>query len=651
MYAATLERTLSEQLGVSWLEPPARTPMREMAGVPDAVRDQFSTRRADVVATYSDLEDEWFAVHGRSPTHDEAARMRDQATIRSRNPKSGGDVDLHDQWRAMIRPADQVAIDRFVRGTNAADGGRLEPGSRELRRACLANCTASGPGGRVHTQLPKVSRWIAQPTPESIEIEVERFIGECIALKPDDDPTYANVDEAKYTSATIQRAEEFVIDSVFERAPFRVDPELDDILGSDQAAAVVQLTRGSSRVSAVIGPAGAGKTTMLKSAASSYERAGRTITVLCLSAVAARNVTQETGLEAETIASWKVGNIELPEGGLVIVDEASMVPTLTLADLCQATRQAGSRVALVGDYAQMGAPEAGGLLRDIAATPAACELTSVRRFRNRWEAEASVRLRRRDPSIATTYERQGRLSATTTDRAHEVVADAWILDETAGRRSIVVVDTNTDAAAVSAVCQQRLRSAGVIGGDVVGRGADQNPIHVGDRIQTRRNTSELTTSDGKRVLNRDVWRVTGSLSDGSLTAVHSARKSKVVITPEYLDRYVVLAYATTIAGAQGRTVDQGHVLVTPRTTAESLYVGMTRGRESNVAHVICDRHDHDELDLGRRTPSQAFAAAVARTSKSGWSASIDRAPMGSRPCIAKAGAEGRSSDGCRHDLA
>ena len=141
---------------------------------------------------------------------------------------------------------------------------------------------------------------------------------------------------------------------------------------------------------------------------------------------------------------------------------------------------------------------------------------------------------------------------------------------------------------------------------------------IGSRA--RRNTSELTTSDGKRVLNRDVWRVTGSLSDGSLTAVHSARKSKVVITPEYLDRHVVLAYATTIAGAQGRTVDQGHVLVTPRTTAESLYVGMTRGRESNVAHVICDRHDHDELDLGDRTPLQAFAAAIGRMSKSGRSA-------------------------------
>ena len=199
-------------------------------------------------------------------------------------------------------------------------------------------------------------------------------------LEPDDDSQYANFDEAKYTSATIQRAEQYVMDSLYERATFAVEPEADPLLGVDQTGAVRQMAEGPSRVSAVIGPAGAGKTTMLRSVATSYERVGRNVAVLCLSAVAARNVTSETGLGADTIAAWAVGNVELPQGGLVIIDEASMVPTLKLAALCKASRDAGSRLVLVGDYAQMGAPEAGGLLRDIAATPASCELTSVRRF-------------------------------------------------------------------------------------------------------------------------------------------------------------------------------------------------------------------------------------------------------------------------------
>ena len=66
----------------------------------------------------------------------------------------------------------------------------------------------------------------------------------------------------------------------------------------------------------------------------------------------------------------------------------------------------------------------------------------------------------------------------------------------------------------------------------------------------------------------------------------------------------VLGYATTIAGAQGRTVDRGHVVVTPRTTSASLYVGMSRGRDANHAHVVCDSHDHTEFELGDLTGEQ-----------------------------------------------
>ena len=147
----------------------------------------------------------------------------------------------------------------------------------------------------------------------------------------------------------------------------------------------------------------------------------------------------------------------------------------------------------------------------------------------------------------------------------------------------------------------------------LGTGADGNPIHVGDQVQTRRNTSELATSDQRRVLNRDVWTVVGRCDDGTVTAVHAgSRGATVQLTPEYLGKHTVLAYATTIAGAQGRTVDAGHAVVTPRTQSASLYVGMTRGRLRNHAHVVTDGHDHDELQLGHRSGLSAFAAAVVR---------------------------------------
>jgi hypothetical protein len=149
-------------------------------------------------------------------------------------------------------------------------------------------------------------------------------------------------------------------------------------------------------------------------------------------------------------------------------------------------------------------------------------------------------------------------------------------------------------------------------GNVVGTGADDNEFRIGDHIQTRDNTSRLATSDGRRVLNRDVWTVTGSRADGTVIAKHRRRRTTVAITSEYLSMQTVLAYASTIAGAQGRNTDTGHVLVTPRTNAASLYVGMTRGRQSNHAHVVTDGHDHGELDLGHKTGLHGFADAIAR---------------------------------------
>ena len=40
------------------------------------------------------------------------------------------------------------------------------------------------------------------------------------------------------------------------------------------------------------------------------------------------------------------------------------------------------------------------------------------------------------------------------------------------------------------------------------------------------------------------------------------------------------------SGPQGRTVDTAHLLVTDSLSRQSLYVGMTTGRESNTAHVV-----------------------------------------------------------------
>ena len=66
-------------------------------------------------------------------------------------------------------------------------------------------------------------------------------------------------------------------------------------------------------------------------------------------------------------------------------------------------------------------------------------------------------------------------------------AAAWSADTAAGHRSLIVVDTASDAADVSTRCQHHLMVAGRLG-DHVADAADGCRIHIGDLIQTRRNT-------------------------------------------------------------------------------------------------------------------------------------------------------------------
>jgi hypothetical protein len=61
---------------------------------------------------------------------------------------------------------------------------------------------------------------------------------------------------------------------------------------------------------------------------------------------------------------------------------------------------------------------------------------------------------------------------------------------------------------------------------------------------------------------------------------------------------VDLGYAVTAHRAQGITVDTSHVVVTPATTRENLYVSMSRGRESNMAYVALDQPDDSHSTPG-----------------------------------------------------
>jgi exodeoxyribonuclease V alpha subunit len=149
-----------------------------------------------------------------------------------------------------------------------------------------------------------------------------------------------------------------------------------------------------------------------------------------------------------------------------------------------------------------------------------------------------------------------------------------------------MADTHEQVAALNDAIRHRLVGAGRVDDTGVVTTTDGQRLGVGDMVATRCNDRDLG------VANRDTWTITGGGDDGSLTitgtASASSRLATKTLPTAYVVKHVELAYATTVYGAQGETTHTGHLVLGEHTTGSASYVGMTRGRHDNIAHLVAD---------------------------------------------------------------
>jgi hypothetical protein len=371
-----------------------------------------------------------------------------------------------------------------------------------------------------------------------------------------------------------------------------------DVLQADAAAAV----GGRDRLVVIVGPAGPGKTTMLARAVDDLHRQGRAVFGLAPTAKAADILGRETGMTADTVAKllyeWNRPDgrpprdrYQLGQGATLIIDEASMVGTASLARLIDLTEVQGWRLVLVGDPRQLQAVGRGGMFAELCGATRVDELTRLHRFTHRWEAAASLRLRTGDPGVLDVYQSHGRITAGSfNDHLHRVAAE-WMTVTAAAQSIAITASTNAHVDAINAIIQGVRLEAGDLDPDRVVPIVAGERAHVGDVVVTRRNDRRLLTAAGQPVRNRDRWIVTATLTDGALIVSHLAGHGQVTLPAEYAQEHVRLGYAGTEHGHQGDTVDVAYELVSTATTHRGFYVGATRGRAANHFLVVTDTAD------------------------------------------------------------
>jgi conjugative relaxase-like TrwC/TraI family protein len=637
-YNALLADRLSRDLGIEWefRERGAdRNPQWEIVGVSDELIAEFSSRTREIEIKKEELVREYVARHGRMPSPKTIVELRAQATLATRPPKETRSLaDLTAGWRH--RASDQLGteatawaatllgvgsapltVDDVPLAAIVAIGADVVA-AVEVKRAVwnhwnlmaeaskqtmdLRFATTSDREAVVSMVVDAAQRQSVSLTPPELAITPVRFQREdgTSLFRPRHSAKYSSTAIIEAEARLLNRSEATTAPTVRPSALGRVLSHSRARLSSQQRAALESITASGRQVELLVGPAGAGKTTTMRALRSAWivEHGQGSVIGLAPSATAAQALADDLGVACDNTAKWLYeydhGRTDLRAGQLVIIDEATLAGTTTLDRVSGIAEAAGAKVLLVGDPYQLQSVEAGGafaLLVDRRSD--APELTDIHRFVNKWERHASLALRRGEVEVISTYVRQKRVREGRTDEMLDRAYEAWRSDCSAGKASILVTESSDAVRALNERARaERLLLDGAVDGREITLAAG-NSASVGDVVITRRNERTVRTSGGGWVKNGDRWRVVDIRRDGSMLVARldPRRRGKTVLPAEYVAEYVDLGYAVTAHRAQGITVDTSHVVVTPSTTRENLYVSLSRGRESNIAYVALDQPD------------------------------------------------------------
>src|SRR5690606_19023139 len=138
----------------------------------------------------------------------------------------------------------------------------------------------------------------------------------------------------------------------------QITPLPDDdgrMLSDDQATALASIAVSGRTIDALVGAAGAGKTTAVNALrrAREAEQGAGSVVGLAPSAVAAEVLAEDLGIATENTAKWWHNHLThgttFTAGQLVIIDEASLAGTHSLDRITGLAETAGAKVLLVGD--------------------------------------------------------------------------------------------------------------------------------------------------------------------------------------------------------------------------------------------------------------------------------------------------------------
>ena len=533
---------------------------------------------------------------------------------------------------ALGRESAQVAIDSRMAAAIVHQGlEALSQRQSTWRPAELVRELAGAVPTPVTTdawQLTELMEQLATDMAPVRCVDISRPVPAGAPLRRDGKPiSEAAVDRSFTTRAILDEEERLVAWADRRRRydPIHIpEPVLSGTHVGAQVEAAIAVA-GTGGLEFIVGPAGAGKTTVLATAVAQLEADRRPIFGVAPTAAAAEVLGVETGMPTDTLDKLLAEHqrlegphaaYDLARGTTVVVDEAGTAATPKLAELARFADRNQWRVVFVGDSRQFSAVGRGGMFAHLVDSYGAIELDQVHRFRHRWEATASLRLRNGDPAVLGEYEQRGRIHGGTIEEMESDIINAWRRvrrrDET-----VALMANSTDTVGRLNRLAQHTRITADELDPTTERLVGGEWMLVGDEVVTRRNDRTLRTNKGLMVKNRDHWTITSIHPESSLTL--TGRTGTIRLPASYVAEHLELGYAQTSHATQGRTVDTALLLIDTPTDSRGVYTPMTRGRDSNHAYIVVEDNE-TALDVLTRAVTRDWIdqPAIVRRSQLGY---------------------------------
>jgi conjugative relaxase-like TrwC/TraI family protein len=593
IYEAHLRDELSRRLGVEWQ--PTRKGIAEIEGFADEHLRAFSTRRAEILEAAGE---------------NASAASRQVATLATRKPKESdiSQVELRQRWRSR---ADEIGLDREAIEQTL---GVRDPIERypvltvhRLDRAVTER--------QSHFDRREAIQAVADSLRNGAQgADVERLADEFLASEA----VIQVADTAKgprYTTRRIWELEREALAAVermkAERATIAGEliavrmVESRPTLKADQRELVGRLLANPEQVVVVIGEAGTGKTFAIAAAAEGWAQAGIELRIAAPTWRAA-GVLRSDGLPAVSVATLlseldrgkrEGGEEALAHGSALVIDEAGMVDSASLARLIEHAERAQAKLVLVGDPEQLGEIEAGGLFRAISERTDPIRLDEVIRHEHRVDREAAKLIREGEGAEALgLYVSEERVTvAPDSEATRAALVRDWHEAYERGEDAVMIAKRNRDVERLNATAREVMRESGQLGAEEIEVGEAR--FAAGDRVITRVNDREA------EIYNRERWQIAAVDAEQRrvvLDGIDHARR--VEVEADYLTRTnphsdapaLEHAYAMTTYSAQGTTADQAFVMVDPSMDKQELYVAASRTRGETFIYATPEIQSHRE---------------------------------------------------------